>query len=339
MISTKRIHNKYKKYRRSCNIIVALYKIIIFTLNDFGNFILSFFLRPSKDKIDLVKNQKVLFIEPYKQGFGDLLFQTTFAEIFSKQQLSFLIRKEHKSIIQNNPFIEYIYNWNLRDISKILSTKYDIIILLGKSTMRESLLGLLFFNSKKIIPDFNLRLWHSTFHTNNSTTAWQLLINSSLKNQNTIYKPQLFIHTKSQSKVNYLTIVAATKDKNKSIVSLENLILDLSECLLNSGSKIYLIGQGEYNFNFSLMPSNIINFTNKISYYETMDLISTSLCTIGPEGSLIHVATTLNIPTIIFEDNRDFNRHSIFDRENIYKFQSYDKFKKEVQEIIVKYLK
>ena len=118
MIDKRRIYSKYSKYKKRHGSLSAYFKILVYIFNDIGNYALRYILKPTKDKIDLIENQKILFIEPYKQGYGDLIFQTPLIEIFSKQHLTFLIREKHSCIVENNPKLNCSYHWNLKNIIK-----------------------------------------------------------------------------------------------------------------------------------------------------------------------------------------------------------------------------
>ena len=47
--------------------------------------------------------------------------------------------------------------------------------------------------------------------------------------------------------------------------------------------------------------------------------MSKALIVIGPEGSLIHMSTTIGVPTIVVERGRSFNNYSSILKENIIK--------------------
>jgi ADP-heptose:LPS heptosyltransferase len=51
-------------------------------------------------------------------------------------------------------------------------------------------------------------------------------------------------------------------------------------------------------------------YINKLSYGETINLLSNMNLVVGTEGSLTQVSTTLHIPTIIIETGKSFWRYS-----------------------------
>lgn len=269
--------------------------IFWFVFLDLIKSILVFFIHNRKQ----YTSKNILFIEPFQQGYGDLFFQTALFECLhcNGYVVDVAARENHKVILKNNPYVNRIIDWSFRDIGQF--TKRDqIIIGLGRSTIREIVL-LLAGSSEKIILDKDLNLWVQTFDQNSNTIAWQVLIRHFLEIDRVDYRPHLHF-VKNNKKHSGIAIIAGIKDKTKNFCGLIKLAKIINR-------RVVLLGEGDFSIGDY---SNIENKINKLSYEETVNRMSECEVVIGPEGSLIQIASSIVPKTIAIDPQGKFAKNA-----------------------------
>lgn len=290
-------------------------------LRDAMNTLISYLiLRFNPTKQSDLKN--ILFLEPRQQGFGDLLFQTPLFEALFKKgyKVSIIIQKKHLPIMLNNPYISNLYYWeNIGRILDLPFKKYLSIIFLGKSTLTETLFSSLFINTNKTVLDQNINLWHKLF-SENHTRAWQKLMQIYFDSNLQFNKPKIFFAKRSSiiSNIsNHKMAIIAGVDKTKKHYQDMIQLLELINGLTNT--TIYLIGACDKKTETTLSKfrsGSFHNYINKLSYEDTVKLLSGMDTVIGTEGSLVHISTTLHIPTIIIEVSDNFWKYSDLEKNS-----------------------
>lgn len=264
--------------------------------------------------IILIPNEKkfqtknILFIEPTKQGYGDLFFQTSLFSFLNNSgyKVSVLINKNHFHILHNNPNIENIFFWNLKNLLHIFRQEF-IIVGLGKDTLKETFFMLTLYKSKKIILDRNIKLWKLVFRNNSNTIAWNVLVSKYLEITPKYPKPKIFFskleerNIKKHKSINKIGVICGVKNKGKAFEKIDNIIN-----LISPTKKILLLGRGNYFYSGN---RKVKNFINKISYRETLCKISSCAILIGVEGSLTQIASSLIPKTIILDVNKAFKKN------------------------------
>jgi ADP-heptose:LPS heptosyltransferase len=260
----------------------------------------------------------VLFFEPRNQGFGDLLFQTPIFKALADKgyEVSVIIRKKHFPIIENNPYLSKIFYWEDWLGLLALALKYSgNVVLLGRNTITETICGFMFYRSRKIILDQNINLWRK-FFSNNHTTAWQELFRVYFDQSLQFSKPQIYLaHTKPTSSGVRKVAVVVGVDKEEKRYEKMNSLVDLLRHEKNTS--VYLIGVCDRKTESTYLKySNDLytNLINKQNYSEVMRLISSMDVVVGTEGSLVHVSTTLGIPTVVIEGKNQFWNSSNLDK-------------------------
>ncbi|OGM94986.1 hypothetical protein A2524_02755 [Candidatus Wolfebacteria bacterium RIFOXYD12_FULL_48_21] len=299
---------KSYKYNRVTRCAAVLRYIIIDALN-----VLLLFLAKKTPSIDLNTHKKILFIEPQKQGYGDLLFQTPlFQYIGSQCVLDIFCQPKHACILENNPFVMSIFS----EDKAVNFNEYDCVFYLSRSTIKENILALKCSSADKVPLDGDLAIWTAAFRNYSCTKAWQIIFDSIFKKNHTYTQSALFID-RMQKNDNLIIMVAGTERKDKGIQNIEEVAQSLCRIFKGTDYTIEIVGKTEEH---TTIPTNprITNLINKISYKECMEHISSARLVIGPEGSLIHVSTSLGTPTIVGEYGRAFKMCSEITNANIF---------------------
>lgn len=292
----KKIKQKIFLYHAKHNIIVTLYLSIIYIFSYLLNIAISSLVGIlSKIFSSNSNGNTVIFIEPYKQGFGDLFFQTALFELLSKNNKKNIVlcKKQHLPIIQNNPYIERIYTFSFTAIIKLIIGEKGIVLLLGRSTIFENIIALL--NIKKNIRymDNDLRKWVDYLEKYDRPLFWQKIVcNSLCLETNTYFSPKLEIST-VKDYIYDICIIAGVENCNKTF-DLDNIMINL-----NMAKKIILIGKTYNNLLINYKKNGIINMINKTSYMEAVGIINLSNNVVGSEGSLIQISASLGKSTYI----------------------------------------
>ena len=308
---------KFCKYREKSGALFAFILIIRYVLRDLINYLLTLIIKKIIGKESRFKNKEILFIEPFQQGFGDLIFQTPLFEALHTRgyKVNLLIKEEHYPIIENNPFIyKVFFRQSIKSLLKILFSKFETIFVLSRDTIPETLLALLKFRSQIILMDSDLNFWNQIFNENH-TLAWQKILKRYFDSNLTFKEPEVYREKKESSDLkNKIGIIAGIDKKEKTFKNMANLIQEL---------------MNKEMFNIDLFGKNkdwkkigeVSDYVNKITYKETIERMLDCNLIIGPESSLIHVSTTLKIPTLIIEnEERPFDKYSVLgDKEYIYK--------------------
>jgi spore coat polysaccharide biosynthesis predicted glycosyltransferase SpsG len=179
----------------------------------------------------------------------------------------------------------------------------------------ETFFGMSFFGAKKVILDQDIKIWTDLFSINH-TLAWQALLKQYLDANLKFLKPKLYLRTlKLKDNKKRVAIIVGVDKKEKRYPY----ILDLLENLKKNNQYfyIYLIGVCDRDYKTVFTEYNtkpFVNLINKQSYMEVVNLISSMDVVIGTEGSLIHVSTTIGVPTIIIEFCNQFWKYSNLNR-------------------------
>ncbi|MDD5318383.1 MAG: hypothetical protein PHF79_00980 [Candidatus Pacebacteria bacterium] len=309
MFSKERLLKKYRNVKAKNGIVVAIFYVLFFCIRDSLNSLTLGFIN-SNNNLAGIKN--ILFIEPLNQGYGDLFFQTALFKYLSHHgyQVSVLARRGHSQLLINNPYIRGVYFWKPYDLFKILRSKF-LLVGLGRNTFSETLLMLFSISSKKMILDEDLSLWISTFETKPNTLAWIILVSTMLKIRETSLEnfiPEIFFSKiekdfvdKEQTSLN-IGIIYGVTDKQKRLKKMNNLIKYLSK-----NYPIILLGAGDH---LSAQGIKGKNYINKLSYRETLLKIAGCSIILGPEGSLVHVASSLVKKTLVIDPLNNFKKNA-----------------------------
>lgn len=311
--SKQRIIRKFSKYKQKHSVFSAVARITFYIFRELATYFLVTIALKIKQDGRLLDNKKILFLEPKNQGYGDLIFQTPIFKALDEAgyEVSLIMKKNHEPILFRNKHISHIFYWENLSYSKILQRdKYGYVIFLGRDTFSETLLGLGIFSAKKIILDQDLILWKSLF-SQNHTLAWQELIKKHLDPNLKFSEPEIYPpRITNNEKIKKVAIVVGIIDPQKSYPQMVKLLEILKS---RPNTSFYLLGKGDKKQEEIFDKINQKNFTNLVNqrtYLETMELISTMDAVIGTEGSLVHVSTTVGIPTIIIEIHDQFWKYS-----------------------------
>mgnify|MGYP001571614436 FL=1 len=303
---------KFKKYKYNHNYIVSMFYISAFTIKTFLNLILL--------KINILlssnnqKQKRVLFIEPSRQGYGDLLFQIPLFFILNNNgfTVDVLIQQKHSAIIDNNPNIKNIFYWNKNLILEVLKKEHDIVIGLGRDTIRTNVLMLLKFSNKKIIPDADIKSWHEAFKKNNPSVAWQIIVfRNFLDNNLFIEKPKIYfskeelkeIRQKSESPNRSILFIAGVNRKLKRYPFWGEVIKKF-----NDNYKIQLLNPD--NDLINSVKGFKITIIKTSTYREAILTIVKTNIIIGTEGSLIHIAVALGKKIVALDADFSFRKQT-----------------------------
>lgn len=300
-----RLLKKYNKIRKNHTLIFSLLYIIWFTIKDFLNDLLIKIVKIDHNISNNIKN--VLFIEPINQGYGDLFFQTSLFKFLHDYgfSINILTSKNHSQILTNNPDIKKIYYWEINDLSKILNSKL-IIIGLGRSTLKETLLIITSFKSTKIILDKDIEYWKTIFKNNSNTLAWNIIVGNYLNIEINNPVPKIFFSNlekniiKEEKTNNKIGIIYGIENKEQRLDAINRIIN-----IIPSDKDILLLGKGNSYYG----KRKISDFTNKISYRDTLVKIATCNTIIGAEGSLVQIAPSLGIKTIVLDPRNKFREN------------------------------
>lgn len=304
-----RVKRKFCKYKDSVGVTVALFLISAYVARDVTTYIFTLLIKLLQRFPKRNISTRALFVEPYQQGYGDLIFQTPLFEAMSRRwsEIDILLNPEHEVIVEGNPFLKRILSRkSLRDLFRAVSTRYDTVFVLTRDTLSETLFALIKVRSRLVLMDKDLNLWNIYFKENH-TRAWQTIYRKEVDND-TIFNPAR-IYSVKKKKINEnkksICLVAGVEDKSKEIINLFDLISVISN---RTRATVTLIGKDK---NWSHNQSSATDLVNCLSYKETLQIMRDASLVIGPEGSLVHASTTLDIPTIVIEsDKRPFWKYS-----------------------------
>lgn len=304
MPDINRLLKKYSKIRKNHTLIFSLLYIAWFAIRDLLSNLLVRIVKTSNDISD-IKN--VLFIEPVNQGYGDLFFQTSLFKFLydSGFSINILTSKNHSQILTNNPNIKKIYHWEISGLFRILGSKL-IIIGLGRSTLKETLLLATSFRSEKIILDKNIEYWKTIFKNNSNTLAWNIVVGNYLNLEINNPVPKIFFSNSEKNIIekekssNKIGIIYGVENKEKRVTTI-NRIIDL----IPNNKDILLLGKGNYYSG----KRKVNDFINKISYRDTLVKVATCNTIIGAEGSLVQIAPSLGIKTVVLDPKNKFREN------------------------------
>ncbi len=323
LISThyrQRIKRKYTKYKENYGVFLSVLRIILYILRDLLNHFLVTLVIKSKSNRNQSNSKRILFLEPRQQGYGDLIFQTPIFEALNRAgyEITIVIQEKHYPILENNPYISDIHYWkNIRGTAAPKFCRFDYVVFLGRNTLKETLLGIKIRRAKKIILDQNLDAWRSAF-SDNHTVAWQKLMIKFFNPNLKFGKPKIYTRNKftlQNTKIINIAVMVGIEKKEKTYPKMQELLNLLLENYPNF--QFYLLGQcnKEYSSSFRKFDrGNIVNLVNKQTYSEVIESISKMSAAIGTEGSLIHVSSTLGIPTVVIEIHDYFWKYSNLDK-------------------------
>ena len=305
---------KFCKYREKSGVLFAFILIIRYVLRDLINYLLTLIIKKIIRKESRFKNKQILFIEPFQQGFGDLIFQTPLFEALHTKgyKVNILIKGEHHPIIENNPFIYKVFF--RKSFLNILFSKFETIFVLSRDTVPETLLALLKFRSQIILMDSDLDFWNEIFSSNN-TLAWQKILKKYFDPSLTFKDPEIYIERKeSNNSKNKIGVISGIDKKEKTFEKMGDLIRELKN---KEMLEVNLFGKNKDWKEFG----GVSDYINKISYKETLKKMLDCNLVIGTESSLIHASAALKIPTLIIENKeRLFDKYSVFgEKDYIYK--------------------
>lgn len=305
MVDIKRLSNKFNKNKLHYGMFFSCFYIIFFVARDIINHLIIRLISTKNGP----ETKKILFIEPVNQGYGDLFFQTSLFRFLnnSKYKVFVLTNKNHYQILYNNPNINGIFFWSLRDVFKIFKQNF-IIIGLGRDTLRETFLMLFSCGSKKIVLDKNIKKWRSTFKNNSNTIAWNILVSKYLKIKLDNPRPKIYFseteknYIKKNKSENKIGIICEIENKEKIFNEIKSVIRRIP---LNK--EVLLFGKGNCNY---LDGGNIQNHINKISYRDTIIKMAFCKTILGTEGSLTQISSSIVPKTIVLDINNTFIKNS-----------------------------
>lgn len=269
-------------------------------MRDIFNGLVLSFLRDNR-----YTNQEILFVEPTNQGFGDLFFQTALFKSINEAgyKISIITNRKHAQILKHNRDVANIFFWDLTIIKKIFSKNY-IVVGLVRSTIRETLL--LLFSRNKIILDRDIDTWVKTFDENSNTITWIKLFEKILGSDLHKPLPQIYFSEPErcwirENRSNYkIGVVYGVVDKTKRFSGISEII----ERIPNN-YKVFLLGnRASYSGH-----REIIDLTNK-TYRETILEIATCSHIIGTEGSLVHIASILQVNLLVIDERNAFRKNA-----------------------------
>lgn len=309
----RRWKNKYHNHVGQ-GLLSRLKNLLRYIISDCANLILLKTTRRRKD-IHIQKSSRVLFIEPKKQGYGDLLFQTPIFEKLGKfTKLDIFCQEKHRCILINNPNIRHIYS----SPEEINFKKYQYVIYLGRSTIRENIYARKCVNAIRLPLDDNLRVWVRAFDQNSHTRAWQIVVSQKTGIDDPFNQPKLF--PDQTKKDRSIIIVGGVENSAKKIKNFNNIISYLCRIAKDLDYTLKVVGKTTESIH---VPEgvNIVNLINISSYADTIQDINSADLVIGPEGSFIHVSSSLGIPTIVGEYGRSFLKYSEVKNNSTYIFK------------------
>ena len=306
-----RIRLKFKKYNYGHGYIISVFYISAFIIRTFLNLIflkLNILLSSKKQK-----PERVLFIEPPQQGYGDLLFQTPLFFILKKNgfTVDVLIQQKHAAILNNNPNIGNVSYWNENGISGVLRKKHDIIMGLGRDKIRTNILMFLKSLSEKIIPDADIKSWHETFTKNNPSAAWQIIIFGNFLNSFSVERPKIYFSEEELKKIgqennnsdNSILFIAGVDDKLKRYPFWDEVIETIDD-----DYKIQLLNPNNNLINS--IKDREISVIKTSTYREAILAVAKTKIIVGAEGSLIHVAAALGKKIVVLDADFPFQKQS-----------------------------
>jgi len=322
-----RVRNKFLKYSAKSNCFLALIKITGFIGRDIANAILLAIPRHSHPTHSKLKD--ILFLEPFKQGYGDLLFQTSVFESLKAQgyRVSVVIQQNHLPIIENSPCINEIFFWNdPKTLLKLPFKQFTHIAFLGRDTIRETLFGLAFVKAQKIILDENLSKWIDLFSQNHSR-AWLELLKTYFDQNLNWKEPKIYLGPTSPTPTPEsirVAIIVGVNSEEKRLKNMPQILHGLRNTenvryiLVGASDSIYASHFNEFN------EPQFSNLINKLDYRETINLLAEIDAVIGTEGSLVHVGLAFHKPTIVLDNQGIFWRQSWLQSDEIVRVLTQD---------------
>jgi hypothetical protein len=315
----ERTARKLKKYKREYGPVEAYMRLVLYVLRDGINDLIMLVATATNPPRD-PRNKKIIFLEPRNQGYGDLLFQTPLFEALRNNgyEVSVLVREKHSPVVLKNPSISRIYYWErIGDIARAHLSGYRTIIYLGRSTLAESITGLLFFPAHRIMLDRNIASWRRAF-TRNHTRAWQILFDAYLGEDLHYPRPHLYLaHAAEQASSSRIAVIAGADKTEKRYPRMTELLEHMQTADAYSAD---LLGacDAEYAHRFDkLVSPRFRNYINESTYERALKRIAGAKAVVGTEGSLVHMSAVLGIPTIVIETGGSFWKYSGIEKTSL----------------------
>ncbi len=241
------------------------------------------------------KGDTLIFIEPYKQGFGDLFYQTALFEFLEKNNKRVVVvcRKKHIPIINNNTFIKCIYKYSITDVLKLTLREKGTLIVLGRSTLYENIIALLNIRKKIIFLDKDLNMWTDYLKKYERPLFWQKIIQNILAiESNHYFSPHIDIKDIKENKYE-ICIVAGVQDNSK--------FFDFTKVIsaLDKRKNVVLVGRTKNKFIKNYNKEGVLNTVNRKSYIEGLEIVKNSQIIIGSEGSIVQIALSMGKPVYV----------------------------------------
>ncbi len=296
---------KYKQSRDMHTKRGSFFITLRYSASDIVSLILTMLFASSSSKFALTPKSKVLFIEPSKQGFGDLYFQKNALDyIANKANLTCILNGGHSAILEGSK-VHYVED------PKCLESNYDIVIYLSRSSIKENLLARsLCRKSGRVSMDKDMRIWRTAFMRPHSE-AWSYVFNRKF---NLRIEPKRIakLDIESEHRTRTVFFLALTPKMGRNYISITQ-INDVLAMLLNfTDLSIRLDGvyNGPQNVKDISRHNRVENFINQTTYRNAILKISSSELFVGPEGSLAHIAVSYGIPSIILSYGRDGEKYN-----------------------------
>jgi ADP-heptose:LPS heptosyltransferase len=308
--------------------------------NNLKAFFLRIITKKNNFKFDIQTTKKILMLR--YDRIGDMIITTpVFRELkrnYAEIEISVLASKSNSMILKNNPYVDHIYINNknnllfdLPTLFKLRRQKIDLCLEFDHSVVRHAIIRLQIINPKKTIsvqkdgrygvsgdeleiydyytpknPDAHFRdVWLATlnpFGIQETTNKYDIFFERT-----TLDFAQEFVDKYKGKFLISINLEGAVKGKKISIRALEKICLSLFN--ISQNIQIFINYMPDKEIQTQQAVSNMKMDYVSLSYktkniLDVAALIKNMDLVITPDTSIVHIASTFNIPVItIHEDN------------------------------------
>ena len=266
------------------------------------------------------KKKKVLIIR--FSSIGDIVLTTPIIRAISKQiphtEIHYLVKKEHKIVIESNPYIDQIYTYHKKDseiIDLLKKEQYDFIIDLQKNRKTKAIvtqLGIKSFSFHKL----NFKKWLMVYFKINSLPLKHIVDRyfegiKELGVTNDQEGLDFFIPEEEKFDIDdlpavfedgFVAVTLGSIHGTKRIPSEK--IIEISKIL---HKPVILLGgkdvSAEGEWTASNVNDRVFNFCGKLTLYQSASLIKNCSCLLACDTGLMHIGAALKVPIAVMWGN------------------------------------
>lgn len=266
------------------------------------------------------KKSKILIIR--FSSIGDIVLTTPVIRALHQQipntEIHYLVKKEHKIVIEANPYIDKIYTYQKKDhelITQLVNEKYDLVIDLHKNNKSKSIVKLLHTKSYTF-HKLNFKKWVYVYFKIQTLPLKHLvdryfealqplgIINDQEGLDFPIPDSEKFDidNLPAVLEDGYVAVTLGSIHGTKRIPAEK--IIEISKII---HKPVILLGgkdvSSEGEWISSHVNDRIFNYCGKLNLYQSASLIQNSSCLLACDTGLMHIGAALQVPIAVMWGN------------------------------------